>query len=536
VNFVFTPSPLVARGRRKISAWMSAGTMERLSGWLVATVSAIYLVTVCILASTKQFWNDELFTFYISRRPSLPEVWNALLTGAEQIPPLFYVITRASTKLFGHGYLAFRLPEILGFWIMGLSLFFFVRKRSSAEYGVLAMVIPLSTESFTYSYEARPYGLLLGFAGLALLFWQTAIEGPRRGIALAGLSLSLGAAISCHYYAILVFVPFLIGEAVRAAIRKRLDFPMLISIAAGLVPLGVFLPLIQAAHRYSDTFWAKPQWTNTLGFYSYLLFPALLVLACIPIVIAAGYVLAGSGREVPFVSLNPIPGHEIAAALGFILIPFVAVFLAKTVTGAFTNRYAVPAVIGVSILLTWSISVLSHRKPGPGLMITVITVALFLLTGVKSYRGWRESAGRSEETLRYLRTQGKGGVPVVVADPHLFFELSNLAGDKTPSPLIYLADKKLALQYTSTDDVDLGLVNLQQWAPLHVEDFHRFCSGHQEFLIYGSGAPYSWITQELAREEWQFILRSPNSGLLLAKNPQSQRAMEAVPTARSTRE
>src|SRR5262245_65490298 len=135
-------------------------------------------------------WNDELFTFYTSRLPKVSDIWGALLTGADQIPPLFHLITRAAFALFGVNSLSVRLPEVLGFWVMSLCLFRFVSKRSSALYGFAAMLVPLITVAYDYAYEARPYGLVLGFCGLALLCWQSAAEGHYRKLPLIGLAVS----------------------------------------------------------------------------------------------------------------------------------------------------------------------------------------------------------------------------------------------------------------------------------------------------------------------------------------------------------
>ena len=100
--------------------------VERHKLWLLCGFSVLYLVGTCIIASQKLLWNDELFTLYISRLPSLSAIWSALVTGADQSPPLFFIITRASLLLFGANHLAVRLPEVLGFWIMSLCLFRFV--------------------------------------------------------------------------------------------------------------------------------------------------------------------------------------------------------------------------------------------------------------------------------------------------------------------------------------------------------------------------------------------------------------------------
>jgi len=131
-------------------------------------ISILYFAVTLGLAHVKPLWNDELFTYYIARRPGMRGVWDALLTGAEQLPPLFYAITKASAGIFGYTHTGLRLPEILGFWLMSASLYAIARRFASAPYAILAAVFPLITGAFDYAYEARTYGLVLGFCGVAL--------------------------------------------------------------------------------------------------------------------------------------------------------------------------------------------------------------------------------------------------------------------------------------------------------------------------------------------------------------------------------
>src|SRR5215469_10035283 len=219
--------------------------VEKYTLCLVGFATIIYFGIVFVLASEKLFWSDELFTFYFSRLHSLGDIWRALLTGTDQLPPPFYIITRTSTSLFGSGELAFRLPQIFGFWLMCISLFCFVRRRSSTAYGLVAMLFPLITDAFYYAYEARPYGLVVGFCGLALCCWQAATEGRLRMLSVTGLGLSLVGALSCHYYAILAFGPLIVGEVLRSVKSGRLDIGVWIAFGVGLVPLVIFLPLIR---------------------------------------------------------------------------------------------------------------------------------------------------------------------------------------------------------------------------------------------------------------------------------------------------
>ena len=222
------------------------------------------------------------------------------------------------------------------------------------------MVFPLVTIAYGYAYEARPYGLVLGFSSLALLCWQGAAEGPRRMWWLIGLAVSGAASVSSHYYAIFLLVPLGVGEIVRSLTRRRIDFPIWIALGCALLPLLLFLPFLQQARTYSHHFWAQPKWGMIPGFYYFLLMPTIGPI--IATLIASSLWPAGESSHrppSPPASQQP-PCYEIAAALGFIAIPAIAVIVAKLVTGAFTHRYALSAVIGFSILCAIAV----HRLHG----------------------------------------------------------------------------------------------------------------------------------------------------------------------------
>ncbi len=478
--------------------------------------TAIYFALTLTIATTKPLWNDELFTFYISRRPTLGAVWSALLTGAEQLPLFFYVLTRAATGLLGSSPAAFRVPEMLGFWLMSICLFWFVRARTSVAWGLIAMTFPLLTAAFEYAYEARPYALVLGFCALALCFWQAATEGRFRSVSLPGLCFSIAAAISCHYYAVLGVGAIVFGEFVRTVTRKKLDIKVTAACILGFVPLLLFRPLIHAARAYSGAFWAKPQWSNALGFYNMLLAPAPLALLTLLVLLAV--LLRVNGRDDErgrYTDPHRFPVHEIAAICAFLFVPAMGVILAKFVTGAYTFRYALPAVIGLSIVVAWSSLRLARDRSVVGMVIAVTLLCAFVFNGLKAYSGARSSRDDHLDAYRFLRAHS-AGLPLVVIGPHLFFELSHQAStqhqDFRP---IYLADLKMALRYTATDDVERGLLALKQWAPLDVQDFHTFCESHDRFLIYGHTAPFEWATKELLQEGRLLTVAARNGDQLL---------------------
>ena len=176
---------------------------------------------------------------------------------------------------------------------MSFCVFRFVGKRCPAPYAFAAMCFPLLTMGYQYAYEGRPYGMVMGLAGLAMVSWQSAAENQNRGIALGGLALSLTCAVSSHYYAVFFAGPIALGEIARSISRKRADVPIWLALGAGLTPLVALRPLIHSATSnifarplYSPNFFAKPGFAAMLASYAELMAPAVPVLVA-GLVIAA---------------------------------------------------------------------------------------------------------------------------------------------------------------------------------------------------------------------------------------------------------
>jgi len=484
-----------------------AGRIEKRKFLLISIFSVFYFAGFCLIASQKVMWNDELFTFYIARLPNFSDRWKALLTGAEQTPPLSYVVTRVFFGLFGVTNLAIRLPEIIGVWLMGLCLLVFVSKRTSFLYGFVAMLFPLVTVVFLYATEARAYALVLGFSAFALLCWQWAIEGRHRRLALVGLAASVAAALSSHYYAVLILFPLSLGELVRSIGRKRIDTAIWVSLGLGLTPLVLFLPLIESARSFAPHFWAKPHWISMLDFYHrFLLPPTVLALALILVLVMAYAAFRPASRD----SKPPlhVPVHELAAVLGFVLIPVVGVILAKTVIGAYDDRYAFPAVIGFCIVVGWG---LYYAFDGSSAMALAVSVLLFGAVIAKDIRSYHTMVGdreAREATYRFLEKHATGTMPIVIANPGPFVELSHRPPVDLGPRLLYLVDPSLGLQDTGTDDVERGVVAMKHWAGMNVESFPDYmASGHRCF-IYVQNYPdqYEWLLPELVKAHWKLAL------------------------------
>lgn len=504
-----------------------AEQIEKKKSWFLAGFSILYLAVTCLVAAQKPLWNDELYTLYIVRLPSLSDVWAALSTGAEQIPPFFYALTRASLALFGANDLALRLPEVIGFWVMGLCLFRFVSKRAPAVYGFLAMLFPMVTGAYYYASEARPYGFVLGLSAVALLCWQSAAEKGGRLLALAGLAVSLAAAVSCHYYAFFVFVPLAFAEAVRSLSLRRLDWAIWAAFGLGGTPLFAFLPLIQGAMGYTSTFWSKPQWIAIAEFYYFLLAPATLplvtLLALAAIYPATIYFRRQRDKHPPAEAAPHF--HEMAAALGFMAIPIVTVASAMLLTGAFTDRYALPAVIGCSVIVAFACRRLLDDRTAIAAILVFSLCGFFLSLGVKSVTKSAAVREARTQTIEFLRSAGMSDLPVVITDQHEFTSLAHYAPPDVASRLVYLADPDKALGHLGHNSIEKGTLGLlKPWFRLPIEEYGPYVASRPRFLVYGDPGHFlNWLLSDLAKGGWRIELRGQNKdSLLFLVSPEEQ--------------
>jgi hypothetical protein len=493
-----------------------ADQIEKRKVWFLASFSILYLAVTGLVASQKPLWNDELYTLYVARLHSMTDVWDALSTGAEQLPPFFYVLTRASLALFGTNELSLRLPEVIGFWVMGLCLFRFVSKHTSGPYGSLAMLFPLVTGAYYYATEARPYGLVLGFSGLALLCWQAATESDRRLLCLVGLAASVAAAISCHYHAVFVFVALAFAEAVRSRALRHLDLLLWAALSLGVAPLLGFLPLIRRAMGYSGTFWVKSRWMSAPEFYYSLLAPAALPLMALLVLSAAYPTTTNSRRRGVTHAPGPQP-HEMAAAFGFMAIPIVAVTLSMLTTGAFTDRYALPAVIGCSVVVAFAAHNALYDRPAAVAIVSLFLCGCFLSLGVKSFTKAEEIRESNAQAIQFLRSKATGDLPIAVSDQHAFMSLTHYAPRDIGSRVVYLADVGKALYHLGHNSVEKGtLALLKPWFHLPIEEYDPFLASGHSFFVYGdSGHFLNWLFPDLIATCRHLELRGQNKESLL---------------------
>jgi hypothetical protein len=469
--------------------------LERNRAWVLLVFSVAYFMDTTLMAGGKPLENDELYTFYIAQLHSSTEIWKFLLTGADQNPPPFYFVSWISLALPIPPEIAIRLPAVLGFWVMAICLFFIISRQSSVVWGLIAMIFPFTTAAGPYAYEARPYGLLLGCTGLVWYSWILVTENPKSKIKMICLALSLTAAVCTHYYAMLLVLAVATGEIARSIQRRQVDVRVWLAFFVGALPLVAFAPLMMAAASFGK-FWAQPTWGLSLGFYTYLLGPATAVLVAIASLLELG--LCGNSPQEQFrhgPATRVPPAHELVGTIALIGLPVMGIIVGKVVTGAYVDRYLLPALLGTVFLFCWVARYVSSDRAVVVVMLACILVLGAAVQQLLWYRSFHSIVFERASLCEWLQRQPSTELPIAITDPALFFEMSHYAPRETTERIFYVADPDDALRRVGTNWVDRGLLSMKQLVPLRVQSLSEL---PKSFLVYESGgSEFAWLLPEL---------------------------------------
>ncbi len=468
---------------------------------VLAAFSLLYFAEVFIRASQKYFWYDELFTLYLCRLPTLGALLAALKSGADFNPPFFYLFTKGSAAIFGYGLIGMRLPEIIGFWTLCLCLFRFVQRRAGMIGGLIAMLFPMLTGAFYYAFEARPYGIVLGFFGLALVCWQRAIEGQHRRWPLVGFGFFLFAAFMTHCYALIAATPFAAAELVRTFQRKRVDLPVWAVLAgSGFVACLSYIPLLMAyravagGSEFQSLF--PPSIIQIPNFYLFLLGPCISIVVVAIALLAIDRMTAVHSAPPPIVR-TPSLLPEIVLVVSFLALPVMGVIFSRLIGSAFFARYFLSTVIGVCALL--GLAAGAKRTSSNWVAIIVASVIIYTASWHFSALMWHRLHGvddaLAEPSTYVSMNSGSRGplthystflaeagdsLPIAVLEPQDFLYLINYAPHLIP---------RLYLVRPSKDFFYRGFQIFRPWCPMKYNPettYDAFLPKNADFLVFGA--------------------------------------------------
>jgi hypothetical protein len=280
----------------------------------------------------------------------------------------------------------------------------------------------------------------------------------------------------------------------------------------------LFLPLIHAARAYSGGFWAQPSWSNIPGFFTFMLWSAAVPLAAI-LVLAGLYfaVFQESGAGTVTARRCGLLSHEVAASLGFLAIPFVAVAMAMFVTGAFTPRYALPAAFGLVVLVAFGLHRVLHGREALTLCLVLGLAVGFTRRGRMTLSECADYVRAREGVIKMLQKEPMADMPVVCSDSHLFIILSHYAPPEVRSRLVYLADPDKSLRYLRHSSLERGTLDLlKPWFRLNVQPYRPDPGSRGQFLLVGDPQNFmNWILQDLVASGTRMELTGRHQEVLL---------------------
>jgi len=301
----------------------------------------------------ESLWYDESYSLAAAAHP-IGEI--IPLIGSDSHPPLYFIMLRAFTLVFGRSEAAARSLSALGILALaGLGLFPLSRRWGQARAMLFSALVFLTPMSVVMGQEARMYSWTAFFVTAALLaawgWWKSG--GIPRLVAFGILSL---AAAYCHYYGLLaVAFIWLIAVIGALAAKRRALVELLI---AGVAVIAMYAPwlvkLAAQAGRVSKNYWIGPitkaTVMNTLAYpfgFKFNVPPGAATLFWICCgVIVLGFVLSIAKKE-----SDAVPAA--AAVLVYALTLGSALLLSALIRPILVERYMVSC-MGLFILaLAW---------------------------------------------------------------------------------------------------------------------------------------------------------------------------------------
>jgi len=174
-----------------------------------------------------------------------------------------------------------------------------------------------------------------------------------------------------------------------------------------------------------------------------------------------------------------------------------AVVLGELLTGVYTPRYVLPAILGISVLVSLAVYRLDRSGPVVGVLLIGLLAVLWIGRIALSYRVTSDGARHQRAVLRYLAAESRSGLPLVIASPLDDLELTYEAARSGGLRFIYLADRSAALTRLGADSAEFGMLELARISPVKVRDYETFLASHRRFLAYQGSGRASWLEDQL---------------------------------------
>ncbi len=485
-------------------SWLAA-QVERQSFWFVTILAIGVTVVAAAKARYRRLWLDEIMGLLIAKLPHASDIWRIVRTGADNQPPFYHLLTRASVHVVGNDAWGLRLPSLAGYVLFCLSLYWFVSRRTSKLYGVLAFLFPSVTGCWYYATEGRPYALVLACTGLAAVCWQSIVLNYARRFMLAGLFLSLAGTLNLHYYSPLLFAPFAFAELIRTYQRRRIDKAVWLALILPSLALIPYLGIVRESRVKSGipfAYYATPSWYDSLAdFTGQFLGPTLVILPAIGCIYLVWRIAPrlSSSRNSSFFSMNRGEFQpDFTLLLGFTLLPILGIAFSKFATHIFFTRYIVGSMFGICALAVIILWLIFSGAKEPAVLVGLVICVVFARLSYFELKGALAQRGVSVDSAYQLHLPRKviqGDLPIVAAGVNEFMDIRYYGDQDLRSRSVYVSSEELASQYLGFTFLERMMIGSAPYFGTNVTDYRQFTREHRTFYLLG-GRPW-WLIPKL---------------------------------------
>lgn len=456
---------------------------------------------------------DEILELWGDKAASLDQLVHIQRDLPIEIEPfLYHGLTFAGIHLFGENPPILRLPSLLGFLLMQVCLFYFVRRIASERAAVFALAFPAISGAFWFAGMIRPYGLLLGLFGLAMLSWQTAVRREsHRTWALIVLALTIALAINTHYYSVLLLAPLCAAELVRSCQRRTVDLPVLMAMGAGMAGVVFVLPFLKGAAEFRSNFIAGPVPYQVIPqSYNYILFGQGAFskntnhLLDIGLGLLFVLVLWSCIRQMRSKALN-LPDAEFVFLITLAGLPFIGFILGRFITNAMEPRYALGSVIGIAALLAIALVPLLRNN----IIGRAVLLLLFATFAYRGITGIRATQRAHQDALASLILSPQIKAAIMASPSKLLYtqdiDFFGFASYYEPDAD---ARSRLVLAYSRDEEMRWSHIDASTRFALHLKSLTSYTilpyeslstqPGEHIFVVSQGG--WNWIQQAFAAE------------------------------------
>jgi len=483
-----------------------------LERWVPFAAAAALLAACALTSARKHFWHDEVFSWTIVTDPSTVHMLRAIAGGAEAAPPLYHLGARLWLLLAGQSELALRLWSSLGFALSLVILWRVLRRGYAPATAVLAAVAAFCASPLLWyqNGEARFYGTFMLVTSLALAATDAAARPsagtPARAQTLLALAASHSALVLSHPFGFLYSGALLGGMLGYDVARPLRAGPLMLrwrsyaAIVAGWTVFALWLPafLTQADLGRPHTWISVPTMDALRDSYGTRAVRQLwTVVLAVAVVLWLARVVAAprAANRAPAptaageAGLRPGPLPWLAATL--LLVPVGAFVISHLMMSIFVDRYMLPTLLGVGIVIAsairgmgWAWHVTGRRGGGTaaeGVRVAMLLGALALL--VLPLR-WAAAAPRFPvpgARLARMAHEAGAGTPVITESPLEYLPAAHYSGAPA-RPFYFVLDWESALDSAAAlhATVDYKIMsNWRRWGYLAagiVESEHVLCA------------------------------------------------------------